>query len=82
MYYGKTSELTKLMFKVVTTEPDGRILETYYPRVELSNPGEISDKAQGSGEFKDVKFEFVAKIHDNWTNNSVKQLKAERYINI
>ena len=80
MYSVETDVVTPLMFKVVTVEADGRVIETYYPRVELSNPGDISDKAQDSGEFKDIKFEFTAKLHDNYTYSGNKVLKVDNEI--
>ena len=77
LWHGGADELTPFMVKVYSIYADSRTVTTYYPRVEYVSGGSINDKAQGSGEYKDMGFTLQAREHPDYTYNSRKQFKIE-----
>jgi hypothetical protein len=77
LYHGGADELTPFMICVYALMADGRTLTSYYPRVEFVSGGAISDKAQGSGEYKDIPFTLQAREHESYTYGSRKQYKLD-----
>jgi hypothetical protein len=77
LWHGGADKITPCMLKVYSLYADGRTITAYYPRVEYVSGGAITDKSNGSGEYKDMKFSLQAREHEYFTYNSKKQYKIE-----